>query len=624
MPNVNEELEQRKTTDTEEQTNESTPAHEDEDALQDVSEPVQAGNLSDSDRSKLVEDPAAEAGNSGGGGVARLKQQWEERSRNAPASPASKPKNPELEQISKMGKVKAGIQEFEARTGKKATGNTATPPASKPAEKPETESAGKKDDGNTPASPASVPPPDKYELLKRDVSSLTEEEKEKRKELIEEKYVADWKKEKEQQAKDLTEGLTDDEKSKEETRQSVDVPEKSGAEKFLEGLDTAMEVGDAISDVADAGISLGTDIADAVYTGKGKEDHKATSMTSNIAGIATGTWGTLSGGYGMFRSGQQARQKRKKGDARGAALSRFDVASNLFGTISGATGMASGIAGLKGSDASDWLGHASGIAGIGGSLTGMAKGICQRRSYGKLAERQETEDSKRKMSHRYINSREKYKQMKEAYNKGDESARSKENRMEMLKQRHDHKRSKDFMEAMDSAREHAKIKSEAGGSGILSGSLGALGGGIGLAGSFAKQFGGFGGKIAGAVLGGISSAINFSTKGVDSLAGRKEKAAGKAANDTKGKEYIEKKVASLLKKPDAQADHITEDEAKLIVAKRLGVDNPSDYSEIYKKLAERRADRILNKEEGYQEVLDAMGLTEDADKATILEALGVS
>ena len=254
----------------------------------------------------------------------------------------------------------------------------------------------------------------------------------------------------------------------------------------------------------------------------------------------------------------------------------------------------------------------------------MAKGICQRRSYGKLAERQETEDSKRKMSHRYINSREKYKQMKEAYNKGDESARSKENRMEMLKQRHDHKRSKDFMEAMDSAREHAKIKSEAGGSGILSGSLGALGGGIGLAGSFAKQFGGFGGKIAGAVLGGISSAINFSTKGVDSLAGRKEKAAGKAANDTKGKEYIEKKVASLLKKPDAQADHITEDEAKLIVAKRLGVDNPSDYSEIYKKLAERRADRILNKEEGYQEVLDAMGLTEDADKATILEALGVS
>jgi hypothetical protein len=41
-------------------------------------------------------------------------------------------------------------------------------------------------------------------------------------------------------------------------------------------------------------------------------------------------------------------------------------------------------------------------------------------------------------------------------------------------------------------------------------------------------------------------------------------------------------------------------------------------------LSERRAERILNKEEGYEEVLAAMGLTKDADKATILEALGVS
>lgn len=69
---------------------------------------------------------------------------------------------------------------------------------------------------------------------------------------------------------------------------------------------------------------------------------------------------------------------------------------------------------------------------------------------------------------------------------------------------------------------------------------------------------------------------------------------------------------------------MTLDEAKTIISKRLGVDDPTNYAEIYKKLAERRAERILKREEGYQEVLAALGLTEDADKATILEALGVS
>ncbi|NLV16489.1 MAG: hypothetical protein GXY50_04670 [Syntrophomonadaceae bacterium] len=562
MPEKTEELEQNKTTDPAETTGEQTPAREDSDASESTPEPVQAGNLSENDRSNLLEDPTAGTGTSGG------------------AQPD---------------------QQSEAPSGNNQAAE------------------------NAPGPPASTPSPDKYALLKRDVSSLTEEEKAERAKLIIEKYITDWKTKKEERMKELTEGMSDDEKSKEETRKSDPVPSKSRGERFLEGVDTVKEWGDLGADIAGDAASFATDVADTAHTSQGNDNHQATSVAGNIASIATGGWGTLSGGYGMFRSGQNARQKRKKGDSRGAALSRFDVASNLFGTASGATGMASGITGLTGSDASDWLGHASGIAGIGGSVTDMIKGIYQKRSYSNLANRKETVDSKAKMANQYMRSTDNYKQMKESYNKGDQSAHSKEKRMEMLKQRHDHKRSKDFMGAMASAQEHSKIKSQAGGSGILSGALNALSGGMGLAGGFAKQFGGFGGKIAGTVLGGISSLTKYATKYFVNKKGEdKEKAAKKAANDTKGKEYIEEKAANLKKKADAQADHITDEEAKLIVAKRLGIDDPSDYAEVYKKLSERRADRILNKEEGYKEILAAMGLTEDADKATIMEALGVS
>ena len=587
MPNTSDKLERQKATDPEEQIEEGTPVNGDEVVPQEIPEPVQEGNLGDADRSKLVEDPTTETGTGGRGRVAELRQKFE-----SPAQPEEKPQAPPPGR-SRVAELR---RKFE-------------PPAQPAAE------------SQTP--PASVPPEDKYALLKRDINSLTDEEKEERAALLEEKYVVDWKKAKEQKMDELTEDLGDDEKSKEETRKTVDVPGPSRAERALNKTDDILDVVDFGADVVGAGFSLGTNVADTAYSARGVKDHKATSMTSSIADIGLGGYGLLSGGYRTIRSGQQARQKHKKGDKRGAKLAGFDLASNLFGSAGGALGMSGGIAGLAGADAaSDWLGHASAMAGIGGSLTGVAKGFYQRHSYGKLAGRKETEESKRKTSQDYINSREKYKQMKGAYARDEQDARSKENRMEMLKQRHNYKRSKDFMEAMDSAREHAKIKSKAGKGGALSGALGALGGGMGLAGGLARQFGGLGGKIANVVLGGIGSLVGFGTKALDLRTESKEKKARKAANDAKGKEYIEKKVFKLIL--EAQEDHVTGDEAKLIIAKRLGVDDPSDYAEVYKKLSERRADRILNREEGYQDVLAAMGLTEDADKATILEALGVS
>ncbi len=332
-----------------------------------------------------------------------------------------------------------------------------------------------------------------------------------------------------------------------------------------------------------------------------------------------------SGLYGAGRSGYQARQKSKKGDARGARLSRFDTASNLFGAGSGALGASSGIAGLKGADdASDWLGAASGMLDTAGALTNFTKGAYQKRSYGKLARRRETVDSKAEMSNKHIAAKEKYRKMKADYAKGDKDARSKEKRMEMLRQRHEHKRSKDFTEAMLSAQENASRKSKGGNWGMASGGLGTLSSLIGLAGSFAKQFGGVGGAIAGAVLGGISGLMKLGTTVGDKIAEGKEEKAGEKSRAKQGEQYLKDKVASLLKKPEAQADHVSEAEARDIVAQRLGLGDASKPEEVYRKLAERRADRILNKEEGYKEVLAAMGLSENADKATILEALGVS
>ena len=61
--------------------------------------------------------------------------------------------------------------------------------------------------------------------------------------------------------------------------------------------------------------------------------------------------------------------------------------------------------------------------------------------------------------------------MKEAYDKNEEGTRSKESRMEMLKQRNAYKRSKDYIEAMNAAQETAKNKSKAGKWAFASGHL---------------------------------------------------------------------------------------------------------------------------------------------------------
>ena len=452
---------------------------------------------------------------------------------------------------------------------------------------------------------------DPYALLKRDVNSLSEAEKQERANLLKQKYVDEWKQKKEKENEELSKDLTDDEESKEETGQSKDTPKASMKKKLLGGFDNLMEKG-------------GTKVEDFIDSKKDAESEK----TRNTAQIASGAWGMFSNSYSLFRSHQKSKQKRKKGDSIGAGLERFNMFSNLFGIAAGGTDAARGIAGFKGNDtASPWLDMASGIAGLGKSATDTFKGMYQSRSYGKLANRKETESSKAKMANEYMRSREKYKHMKEAYDKNEEGTRSKESRMEMLKQRNAYKRSKDYIEAMNAAQETAKNKSKAGKWAFASGALKTLSGGLNLAEPLlAKKLEGSGtiGKAVGTGLKMLGKLAKFGAEKVEKAAGGKQEELQKQSNTNRGKEYLDEKVASFLKKPDAQADHVTEEEAKFIIAQRLGVEDPSNYEEIYKKLSERRAERILNKEEGYEEVLAAMGLTKDADKATILEALGVS
>ncbi len=600
MPDIVEKLKEK---DAMEQTSEQEPINEDKDESESVSQPVQTGNVSDSDRSNLLEDPRGSVDKSSIGSVSDLIKKFQ-----APAKPFEKPQAPPPSRTKVLGMAR----EYEEKIKNKAAGT----------QSPGTKASGSQSSENASAAPASTPSPDKYELLKKDPNTLDESEKAERARLLIEKYVTEWKTKKDQQMQDLGEDLGNNQNS----GGSAAGSQKSKAEKFFQGVDEFKEWFDLGLDIAGDVSSFATDVADTAYTKKGIDDHGPTSMASNIIGIGTSSLGTLSSTYGLFRSGWKATQKAKKGDKRGASLATFDAFSSLFGALSGGTNVASGITGLAGADtASNWLGHTANILGMAGSLTDTFKGVHQFRTYRDLANRKETEGSKAKMAHQFMRSREEYKRMKEKYKQGGKDALTSDEKMEMLKQRNQRKRSKDFMDAMKAAQEHAKIKSQAGKSGILSGALNTVSGAMATAGGFAKQFGGLGGKIAGTVLGGLGSLTKYATKFfVDKKAGDKEEAAKKAANDKMGKEYIEEKAAKLVKKPEPQKDHMTLDEAKTIISKRLGVDDPTNYAEIYKKLAERRAERILKREEGYQEVLAALGLTEDADKATILEALGVS
>ncbi|NLL19934.1 MAG: hypothetical protein GX262_13115, partial [Clostridia bacterium] len=67
MAGVTEELKRRKTTDSAEQTGESKTVQKGATVQQGPARSVQTGKLSDADRTKLVKDPRAGTGASGGG-----------------------------------------------------------------------------------------------------------------------------------------------------------------------------------------------------------------------------------------------------------------------------------------------------------------------------------------------------------------------------------------------------------------------------------------------------------------------------------------------------------------------------------------------------------------------------
>ena len=691
MPNKVE-LENTTKKDSVEQTDEHAPVQKDVSVPQDVQEHVQPGKLSETDRSKLVEDPSLKTvPPPGRSRTSELVRRFEGQS--MPAKPENAPASPGRSKTAEL------VRRFEGQPMPAKPGNAPAPPGrSKTAELMR-----RFEELSKPALPEKKDPEkegtEKYALLKKDVSSLPKEDKEERAELLVSKYVTDWKIKKEEQMAELTDGLSDDEKTKEETRKSVDTPkQKSKTDEFFDAIENdddddakpgkksgkksdddddddakpakksgkksdddddddakpAKKSGKKSDDDDDddakpakkSGKKSDDDDDDdakpAKKSGKKSDDDddddddakpakksdddddkdKKGSTSNSGIGSEKGNRTLLSGIYGTIRSGAKARDKRKKGDSRGAALSRFDTASNAFGTAT--KGLEGGISGVEANDdASAGLGIASGATDMLGSGTNMVKGIYQNRAYGKLANRKETKLSESKMGYTHRKSMKRYKELKEAYHGGDKSARTKEKRMEMLKARHDQKRSKDFMETMSSAKANAKVKSGAGTGGAISAGIG-LGGGILNTIASGLKLAGPGGMIASAILGGIGSLMKMGSKDIQKGTDAMEKKGRKAGNDASGKKYIDEKAASLVKKSDAQADHMTVEEARRIVALRLGVDDPSKYDEVYKKLSERRADRILNKEEGYEEVLAAMGLSKKADKATILEALGVS
>ena len=655
MPNKVE-LENTTKKDSVEQTDEHAPVQKDVSVPQDVQEHVQPGKLSETDRSKLVEDPSLKTvPPPGRSRTSELVRRFEGQS--MPAKPENAPASPGRSKTAEL------VRRFEGQPMPAKPGNAPAPPGrsktaelmrrfeelSKPAlpekkdpehqvpNKPLPALPEKKDPEHKvpnkplPALPEKKDPEkegtEKYALLKKDVSSLPKEDKEERAELLVSKYVTDWKIKKEEQMAELTDGLSDDEKTKEETRKSVDTPkQKSKTDEFFDAIenddDDDAKPGKKSGKKSDDDDDDDDDAKPAKKSDDDDDKDKKGSTSNSGIGSEKGNRTLLSGIYGTIRSGAKARDKRKKGDSRGAALSRFDTASNAFGTAT--KGLEGGISGVEANDdASAGLGIASGATDMLGSGTNMVKGIYQNRAYGKLANRKETKLSESKMGYTHRKSMKRYKELKEAYHGGDKSARTKEKRMEMLKARHDQKRSKDFMETMSSAKANAKVKSGAGTGGAISAGIG-LGGGILNTIASGLKLAGPGGMIASAILGGIGSLMKMGSKDIQKGTDAMEKKGRKAGNDASGKKYIDEKAASLVKKSDAQADHMTVEEARRIVALRLGVDDPSKYDEVYKKLSERRADRILNKEEGYEEVLAAMGLSKKADKATILEALGVS
>lgn len=425
-------------------------------------------------------------------------------------------------------------------------------------------------------------------------------------------------------------GGTEKEKYRESTRQLPEEREGIG-EKIAKGVDKGTEwIGHGM-DLADSLTTTGTEIA---HLASGGENDTADEI-GNVQGMVSGAWGTYSGLYGTVKGSQEAREKSKKGDKRGAALAGFDIAGSIFGGASGATGFTSSLLGKHGwgerevkgkkeNPYADVLGHISAGLGLFGSTTGLAKSSYQTHTYRKLAAKRETQEGIDKMQGQYSSARDDYKSLKDKYKK-DKSALSKEQKLEMLKKRHERKRSKDFKEAMMDARQQAKLKSREGIVGIVSSSISTIGGGLGLAGGLFKQFAGNNKvlKTIGLGLGIASGVAGLLAKGAELIGQKIMDRKKKTAKVDSAKKYMEDKVNKLLDKQEAKEDKITKQEAELIIARRLGVEKPTDYKAIYEKLAERRAERILRREEGYKEVLASMGLTEDADKATILEALGV-
>lgn len=464
---------------------------------------------------------------------------------------------------------------------------------------------------------------DKYQLLKIKPDTLDEDQKEERRRLLIEKYVDDYKKRKEEEKESLLQELGEGAKTKEETRQSEPVT-KSKGDKAAEGLDKFMEYGGHASDILGGGTQTVTEILGAAgVEGKGLD------KTSNIAGMASGAWGTLSGIYGTGKGIKDVAEK-KGVDERAARLAGFDIAGSVFGAASGATGFTGSLFadrewGKRGDEnpVADTLGNISAGLGFVGSGIGLAKSSYQTHTYKKLAQRRETDMSQAKMLKKYGTADRRYKELKDKYRQ-DKKSLTKAEKMEMLRQRYVRKRSRDYMEALRDAQISARQKASEGAWGVASGTVNTLGSGLGLMGGLFKQFAGDnnGLKIAGTVLSIAGGLLGLVAKGVE-IGGKiyqdKQKEKSK---EERAKNYLKEKAAKLKAKPEPRSDHMTDEEAELIIAKRLGVKNPSNYQEVFQKLAERRADRILNKEEGYREVLAALGLSEKADKATIMEALG--
>ncbi len=413
---------------------------------------------------------------------------------------------------------------------------------------------------------------------------------------------------------------------------------KSGIDEHKDTADSVVDVGTSlVGNVTDS-----LDLAGAIQTEKekkqaeaeGKEyeesdDLGASDYIGGITSILGGGYNTLSGGYGLFSNAKDADKKRKSGNKVGSRLAGLDAASSAAGMLGGISSMGSGISTLaKNKEAGSVFGFVgNGMDLLSGGLD-MVKSGMQLRSYNSLKKKQQ--DMQGGATAKGTASSAEYGRLKGAA-KG--KALGKDEAGALLNARSAKKRDKGSAQALEMANGLAGVKAAEGNKGIGASVAKFGAAGAGLIANIAKKIGGITGNAIGLAANAITTLGKGAAAGLSASNRRDTAKATSAMKEQMVRKVVEKKKQSFVTKKKAdEADHVTDKEAEQIVVNRLNVNTPIDdtgdplqgnIDTIYKEIASQNADSILmNSGAEKTKLLDALGLDDRADKATIMEALG--